>query len=172
MSDQILAKIKLWPQKDRLPCAVAHYIASELGISPQQVGEVADQENGARITQCQLGLFGYAKKGTPTYKILKPMDPMPEALKQAIDAAAHGQLANKPLYPNSLFPSERSGPIPRRPRRKPRLLRTHPGVSLTSMEGWGGNVSAPAPYRPGAACAGRHSRNPLYSSQYEALFDS
>jgi hypothetical protein len=89
MNDQILAKIRLWQQESKLPCAVAHYIAAELAVSPRKVGEVADQENGARITQCQLGLFGYAKKGTPTYKILKPMDPIPEALKQAIDVASH-----------------------------------------------------------------------------------
>jgi hypothetical protein len=89
MNEQIVDKIQLWPQESKLPCAVAHYIAAELSISPRSVGQVADQENGARITQCQLGLFGYAQKGTPTYKILKPMAPLPEALAQAIDAAAH-----------------------------------------------------------------------------------
>lgn len=89
MNDQILAKIRLWPQESLLPCAVAHYIAAELGISPRQVGEVANQENGARITQCQLGLFGYAKKGTPMYRILRPMDPVHEALRQEIESAVH-----------------------------------------------------------------------------------
>jgi hypothetical protein len=88
MNEQILNKIKLWPQVSKLPCAVAHYIAADLDVSPRQVGKVADQEEGARITQCQLGLFGYAKKGTPAYKILKPMDPLPKALAQAIQAAA------------------------------------------------------------------------------------
>jgi len=40
----------------RLPCAAAHRLASELGVSVSDVGWAAD-ESGVRITGCQLGCF-------------------------------------------------------------------------------------------------------------------
>ena len=85
---EIKEKIQLYPQQGKLPCAVAHYIAAELSVTPRQVGETA---NGLqiRITQCQLGLFGYGQKGTANYKILSPMDPMPNDLAKDIRTAAH-----------------------------------------------------------------------------------
>jgi len=85
--NELEAKIKLYPQQSQLPCAVAHYIAVELGRPPQMVGETATRL-GVRITQCQLGLFGYARKGRPAYRILRPADPLPETLAQALRAAA------------------------------------------------------------------------------------
>jgi hypothetical protein len=66
---------------------VAHYIAAELEAEPRQVGETAD-EIRVKITQCQLGLFGYAQKGRPAYRILAPMEPLPEALARALSQAA------------------------------------------------------------------------------------
>ena len=99
MSQDILQKIRLYPQNDKLPCAVAHYIAAGLGVSPRRVGEVASRPGGARITQCQLGLFGYAKKGTPAYKIIQPMEALPPALAQAIQTAAtDGRIACARLW--------------------------------------------------------------------------
>ncbi len=85
--NELETKIKLYPQQDQLPCAVAHYIAVELGQPPQMVGETATRL-GVRITQCQLGLFGYARKGRPAYRILRPADPLPETLAQALRAVA------------------------------------------------------------------------------------
>lgn len=98
MRDEIEAKIRLYPQRDQLPCAVAHYIAAELGTTPQEVGETATRL-GVRITQCQLGLFGYARKGRPAYRILRPADPLPDSLIQALRAAAaDGRLSCAQLW--------------------------------------------------------------------------
>lgn len=92
MNEEIAARIRLHPQAGRLPCAVAHYIAAELGVAPGQVGETAN-EIEVKITQCQLGLFGYAKKGKPAYKILSSMEPVPEELARALhEAAADGRI--------------------------------------------------------------------------------
>lgn len=87
MNDKVAEKIRLCPQEKELPCAVAHYIAAELMLDPLVVGKAANQLN-VRITQCQLGLFGYAKKGQPAYRILRPMEPLPEALARALNETA------------------------------------------------------------------------------------
>ena len=98
MNEDISRKIKLYPQEGQLPCAVAHYIAAELNTDPQQVGETAN-DLGVRMTQCQLGLFGYAKKGTPAYKILRPKEDVPEPLAQALgQSAADGRIACARLW--------------------------------------------------------------------------
>ena len=84
VKDRIAARIKLYPQAGHLPCAVAHYIAAELGVTPLEVGETAD-ELGVRVTMCQLGFFGYAVKGRPSYRIRQPMENVPPELRQAIE---------------------------------------------------------------------------------------
>jgi len=92
LSEQIAARIKVYLEDD-LPCAVAHYIAADLGVAPIEVGETAN-EIDARITMCQLGLFGYAVKGKPTYRIFKAWTDMPEELSAALqDAAADGRIS-------------------------------------------------------------------------------
>ena len=40
------------------------------------------------ISMCQLGLFGYAVKGKPTYRIFEAWTDMPEELAAAVQAAA------------------------------------------------------------------------------------
>jgi len=82
----IAARIKLYPQSGSLPCPVAHYIAAELGVTPLEVGEVAD-ELGVRVTMCQLGFFGYAVKGHPAYRIRQPMENVPPELREAVERA-------------------------------------------------------------------------------------
>ena len=86
MSEQIAARIKVYLEDD-LPCAVAHYIAADLGVTPSEVGDTAN-EIDVRITMCQLGLFGYAQKGKPAYRIFKAWKDMPEDLGSALQAAA------------------------------------------------------------------------------------
>lgn len=68
-SDKIREMIAVHPQKGRLPCAVAHYIAASLAVTPIEVGTAAT-EMGVKLDQCQLGLFGYGRKGRSSYKIL------------------------------------------------------------------------------------------------------
>ena len=85
MSETIEAKIRIYPGAG-LPCAVAHYIAAELGVAPLEVGRTADAM-GIRCTLCQLGLLGYAAKGRPAHRIRQPRQNVPDALSGAIRAA-------------------------------------------------------------------------------------
>ena len=67
--EKIKEMIAVYPLKGRLPCAVAHYIAAYLRVDPIDVGRAAT-EVGVKLDQCQLGLFGYGRKGHTAYKIL------------------------------------------------------------------------------------------------------
>ena len=97
MSEPIEAKIRINPAKG-LPCAVAHYIAAELGVSPLKVARTADGM-GIRCTLCQLGLFGYAAKGRPAYRIRQPMQDVPEALARAIgESTVDGRVSCAALW--------------------------------------------------------------------------
>ena len=58
-----------YPEKDKLPCAAAHLIAVLAEKSPIDVGKAADDLK-VELTYCQLGLFGYGRKGKSSYKIL------------------------------------------------------------------------------------------------------
>lgn len=92
MKEQIAARIKVYPDEG-LPCPVAHYIAAELGVSPLEVGQSAD-EMDVRCTMCQLGLFGYAVKGRPAYRVRQPMANVPQELEMAIrDAVVDGRVS-------------------------------------------------------------------------------
>jgi hypothetical protein len=69
MTSQIIKEMmEIYPERDKLPCAVAHYIAAYLKLDPLEVGKFAT-EMGVRLYQCQLGLFGYGRKGKSAYKI-------------------------------------------------------------------------------------------------------
>lgn len=97
VEERIAERIEVYPDEG-LPCAVAHYIAAELSVSPLRVGQTADAI-GVRITMCQLGLFGYAVKGRPSYRIRQPMENMPEELERAIrGAAVDGRVACAALW--------------------------------------------------------------------------
>jgi hypothetical protein len=67
-SEKVREMIALYPEKGKLPCAVAHYIAAYLSLDPVEVGKVATQAD-TKLYQCQLGLFGYGRKGKSEYKI-------------------------------------------------------------------------------------------------------
>ncbi len=99
MSNQdVIERIRLYPQAGQLPCAVAHYIAAELNVAPLEVGQAANVLQ-TRITQCQLGLFGYAQKGTPAYKILRPVEQVAEDMLAAVqDTAADGRISCAALW--------------------------------------------------------------------------
>lgn len=69
MTSRIIEEMmEIYPEKGKLPCAVAHYIAAYLKLDPLEVGKFAT-ETGVRLYQCQLGLFGYGRKGKSAYKI-------------------------------------------------------------------------------------------------------
>jgi hypothetical protein len=97
VKERIAGRIEVYPDEG-LPCAVAHYIAADLGVTPLQVGETVDQM-GVRITMCQLGLFGYAVKGRPSYRIRQPMEDVPEQLERAIrEATVDGRVSCAALW--------------------------------------------------------------------------
>ena len=75
MKQQIAARIQESLTEGKLPCPSAFKVARRLEVSPQQVGEVAD-ELRVKISRCQLGLFGYgSNKG-------KSLEPTPEVGEQ------------------------------------------------------------------------------------------
>jgi len=76
---EIAEAIKQKTTDGRITCADAHHIASQLNVSPAEVGVCIDLlEN--RLSQCQLGLFGYR----PHKKLIKPVEDVPPELAQTI----------------------------------------------------------------------------------------
>jgi hypothetical protein len=91
--------IRIYPHQGMLPCPVAHYIAASLGVTPREVGDRATVLK-VKLDLCQLGLFGYGRKGTKTgYKIIgRPVD-VPEGVLAEIRAAAKdGKVACADLW--------------------------------------------------------------------------
>lgn len=66
----------------RVTCAAAHKIAVAADVPPAEVGKAIDLME-YRITTCRMGLFGYPEK-----KRVKPLDPVPGPLKDALQAAS------------------------------------------------------------------------------------
>jgi len=56
MSDDLEQKIRESLVNGKLPCAVAFKVAGDLGITPRQVGNKAN-ELDIKIASCQLGCF-------------------------------------------------------------------------------------------------------------------
>ena len=65
-----------------ITCAAAHKIALDLGVTPAEVGVAVDLME-ARLSKCQLGLFGYA----PDRRIVKPASEVSHELEEAIKKA-------------------------------------------------------------------------------------
>ena len=72
--------------EDQLSCALAHNLAREWGVMPEDLGAAA-KKLGTRIIRCQMGLFGFGPKGTPSYRVVQPADHIPEALSVEVQAA-------------------------------------------------------------------------------------
>jgi len=89
MRQEIAAQIKSSLTEGKLPCASAFKVARRLAVSPQQVGEVAN-ELGIKISRCQLGLFGY---GSNKGKSLEPAQEVEGELEARIrDRVVEGGL--------------------------------------------------------------------------------
>ncbi len=72
-----------WIVKDgTASCAALHKIADDLNIPPAEVGVAADLME-ARLTRCQMGLFGYLPEG----RIVRPADEVSSELEGAIRGA-------------------------------------------------------------------------------------
>ena len=63
----------------KITCAAAHKIAHELDVSPDSVGVAIDLLE-ARISTCQLGLYGYS----PEKRIVEPAENVSQELEDAI----------------------------------------------------------------------------------------
>jgi hypothetical protein len=90
MNQDICDKLRAYSQAEKLPCAVALYIAADLNKDPIAVGQAADDLD-VRISQCQLGLFGYAQKDSPFYRLLRINESLPQHLAQTIQSASIDQ---------------------------------------------------------------------------------
>ncbi|MBW2650282.1 MAG: hypothetical protein JRC66_04570, partial [Deltaproteobacteria bacterium] len=60
-----------------ITCASAHKIALDLEVTPAEVGVAVDLME-ARLSRCQLGLFGY----TPDRRIVKPANEVSPELEK------------------------------------------------------------------------------------------
>jgi len=102
---QLLAEVAV---EGAIGCADAHRVAAELAISPQELGALVNRSSDYRFDRCQLGLFGYGKKGAEAYKIVLPAAHCPEAIVAAIQertmdgrvsCAALWEIATRFRYP-------------------------------------------------------------------------
>ena len=83
---KIAEQIKQKLSNNHITCAAAHLIATDLSVSPSQVGMTIDLLE-ARIIKCQMGLFGYS----PQKNIVKPADSVSSELKNALDKKQNGK---------------------------------------------------------------------------------
>jgi hypothetical protein len=67
---------------NNISCAAAHALAADLSVSPAQIGLSIDLME-ARITKCQLGLFGYS----PQKKIVQAANSVSRELKTKLEAS-------------------------------------------------------------------------------------
>ncbi len=73
----------------RVTCAAAHDIAEAFNVPPSEIGKTADLLE-YRITECRLGLFGYA----PEKKIVEAAEEISDDLRDHLQrAAADGRIS-------------------------------------------------------------------------------
>ena len=91
-------RVRAAAHDDQLPCALAHKLAGKWEVMPEALGAAA-KEVGVRITHCQMGLFGYGPKDTPSYRVVRAADHVPEDLTVEVQAAlADGRLPCRAVW--------------------------------------------------------------------------
>jgi hypothetical protein len=80
LNSQIAEFVKQRTSDGKITCTNAHRIATELNVSPAEVGVTIDLLE-SQISKCQLGLFGYGQKK----RIVQPAEQVSPELKQAIE---------------------------------------------------------------------------------------
>jgi hypothetical protein len=76
-------------ENGKISCIAAFAVSGELGVPPSEVGFTIDSLD-FRITECQMGLFGYR----PRKKIIRPAGSVSGELEGAIrDAMAENRLS-------------------------------------------------------------------------------
>ena len=86
-TEAIVKRAKERAHEEMMPCIAAHAVAWETGSTPQQVADVLN-DLGIRVTQCQLGLFGYGPKAEGKSKLVRPMPAIDPELKARLEAKA------------------------------------------------------------------------------------
>ena len=79
ITEDILAAVREIVQDEKIRCAQAFRLASDLGVSPTMIGKAAD-ELGVHLARCQLGLFGYDEQK----RVIEPAAEVGTELEQAI----------------------------------------------------------------------------------------
>ena len=78
----VAEQVRQYISDERITCAHAHKIASDLNVHPSEVGVTLDLLE-VRLTECQLGLFGYG----PQRRIITAAETVSSDLKSAINSA-------------------------------------------------------------------------------------
>jgi hypothetical protein len=69
-----------------LPCATAFTVAESLQVKPAEVGQAADRLD-VRLSQCQLGLFGYGRKAEGKHRRVRAVQDITPEMAAAIRAS-------------------------------------------------------------------------------------
>jgi len=81
-----------YPEKAKIPCAAAQLIAELAEVSAAEVGEFLNEKK-INITYCQLGLFGYGRKGKSSYKITgRPVEVDASVIEKIKAKASDGRI--------------------------------------------------------------------------------
>jgi len=79
---KVVDQIKQNLSEHQITCAAAHAISAKLSVPPSHVGMAIDLME-ARITRCQMGLFGYS----PQKCIVKPAHSVSPDLKKILETS-------------------------------------------------------------------------------------
>jgi hypothetical protein len=91
VTDVLQERLEPYREARRIPCACAVGAATACGVPPAAMGEAANGL-GIRISECQLGLFGYELYGEKRWT--RRLGAVPPALEQSVRAAcAENRLA-------------------------------------------------------------------------------
>jgi hypothetical protein len=94
LDQSIAALIETKAKNEKLSCAAAFSIVSELKVLPKDVGIAIDLME-IRISRCQLGLFGY----DDNKRIVTPAETVTDDLKNAIEnGLVNGRLQCKTAW--------------------------------------------------------------------------
>lgn len=78
----VVEKLEKLKDKNQITCAAAHRVASDLNISPKEVGVQVDLME-LRLVQCQLGLFGHTPGSGQSDKEIRVPDDLKLRLEKA-----------------------------------------------------------------------------------------
>ncbi|MFA6034642.1 MAG: hypothetical protein WC889_17215 [Myxococcota bacterium] len=90
--------IASYPETGKMPCPAAHLISVIARSTPAIVGKTLDDLK-IKITYCQLGLFGYGRKGMSSYKIVnRPVEVGESFLAELKKCSPEGRITCAELW--------------------------------------------------------------------------